>query len=236
MRKVTTLAAAVAVVPVLAISGSAFATTENPGQIEQGNIYRVKNITTSGSFAENITAKCGDTVEFRVRIHNGGPATLTNVKVAATLNEASSTSHGSKVSLSADNNLHDMVVTANAGVNTDEATTATYVSGSTQLLNYGESVLKNLPDGILKGGVNIGDLGPLTSDTEEVQFQAKLNCPTPKPPVTPPTTTTTTTTPTSTPTTLVNTGPGSAIAAFVAATIAGAIGYRAFVSRRLSRQ
>src|SRR6185312_14728078 len=138
MRKVSTLAAAIAVVPVLAISGSAFATTENPGQIEQGNIYRVKNITTSGSFAENITAKCGDTVEFRVRIHNGGPATLTNVKVAATLNEASSTSHGSQVSLSADNNLHDMVVTANAGVNTDKATTATYVSGSTQLLDYGE--------------------------------------------------------------------------------------------------
>lgn len=241
MRKISALAAGLAVVPVLAVSGSAFATTQNPGQIEQGNIYRAKNLTANGSFAQNITAKCGDTVQFRVRIHNGGPATLTNVKVAATLDKASSTSHGSQVSLSADNNLHNMVVTANAGVNTDEATTASYVSGSTQLLDYsttpgGESVLKNLPDGILSGGVNIGSIGPLTSDTEEVQFQAKLNCPTPpKPPVTPPATPQTPGSPAA-PTTLVNTGPGSAIAAFVAATIAGAFGYRRFISRRLSRQ
>lgn len=241
MRKLSILAAGLAVVPVLVFSGSAFATDQNPGQIGQGDIYRAKNITTNSSFADNITAKCGDTVQFRVRIHNGGPATITNVKVSATLNTASSTSHGSQVSLSADNNLHNAVVTANAGVNTDVATTADYVSGSTQLLNYsatpgGESVLRNLPDGILSNGVNIGSIGPLTSDTEEVQFQAKLNCPTPpKPPVTPPSTPQTPATPAA-PTKLVNTGPGSTAAAFVAATIAGAFGYRRFISRRLSRQ
>ena len=239
-KKLSILAAGLAVVPVLALSGSAFAGTENPGQIEQGDIYRVKNINSS-TFADNINATCGDTVQFRVRIHNGGPATLTNVNVAATLNGASSTSHGSQVSLTADNNLHDAVVTANAGVNTSAATTATYVSGSTQLLNYsatpgGESVLRNLPDGILSNGVNIGNIGPLTSDTEEVQFQAKLNCPTPpKPPVTPPATPQTPAAPAA-PTSLVNTGPGSDAAIFVIAMIAGVIGYRRFVSRRLSRQ
>jgi uncharacterized repeat protein (TIGR01451 family) len=237
-KKLSTLAASLAVVPVLAFSGSAFA-AGNPGQIEQGDIYRVKNITSNSSFADNITATCGDTVEFRVRIHNGGPETLTNVKVAATLNGASSTSHGSQVSLSADNNLHDAVVTANAGVNTSAATTASYVSGSTQLLNYsttpgGESVIANLPDGILGGGVNIGSIGPLTTDTEEVQFQAKLSCPTT--PVTPPATPAAPGAGSAAPTALVNTGPGSTIAAFVAATIAGAFGYRRFLSRRLSRQ
>lgn len=244
MRKISTLTAGLAVIPVLALSGSVFADTQNPGQIEQGDIYRVKNITTNSSFADNINATCGDTVEYRVRIHNGGPAALTNVNVAATLNGASSTSHGSQVSLTADNNLHNATVTANSGVNTSAATTATYVSGSTQLLNYsttpgGESVLRNLPDGILSNGVNIGNIGPLTSDTEEVQFQAKLNCPTPpqppKPPVTPPATPGAPAAPAA-PTSLVNTGPGSAVAAFVAATVAGAIGYRRFVSRRLSRQ
>src|SRR5512146_2060589 len=107
MRKVSTLAAGFAATLVLVFSGAAFATDQNPGQIEQGDIYRVKNITTNSSFADNITAACGNTVQFRVRIHNGGPATLTNVRVAATLNGASSTSHGSQVSLTADNNLHN---------------------------------------------------------------------------------------------------------------------------------
>ncbi len=252
MRKLSALAAGIAVIPVLAFSGSAFATNQSPGQIEQGDIYRVKNITTNSGFADNINAVCGDTVAFRVRIHNGGPATLTNVKVAATLNSASSTSHGSQVSLSADNNLHNATVTANAGVNTSSATTATYVSGSTQLLNYsttpgGESVLKNLPDGILNSGINIGSIGPLTSDTEEVQFQAKLNCPTPTPPtcktnctptppVTPPSTPPATTTTTTTPTTLVNTGPGDVFGAFAAVSVAGALGYRLYLGRRLARQ
>jgi uncharacterized repeat protein (TIGR01451 family) len=240
MSKFSKALTAVAVMPVLALSASAFA-NGNPGQIEQGDIYRVKNVTTNTAFADNITATCGDTVEFRVRIHNGGPATLTNVHVAATLDQtSSSTSHGSQVSLSADNNLHDAVVTASAGANTNVATTASYVSGSTQLLNYsttpgGESVLKNLPDGILGGGVNIGSIGPLTTDTEEVQFQAKLNCPTPPvtPPVTPPSTPPAPTP--AAPTALVNTGPGSVIAIFAVATAAGTFLYRRMLTRRLSR-
>lgn len=231
-----------AVLPVLALTGSAYAGNGGPGQIGQGDIYRAKNVTNNTAFADNINAICGDTVEFRVRIHNGGPETLTNVKVAATLDQAASTtSHGSQVSLSADNNLHGAVVTANAGVNTDKATTATYVSGSTQLLDYSttpgnENVLKNLPDGILSSGVNIGSIGPLTTDTEEVQFQAKLSCPTPPvtPPVTPPSTPPATPGQ-PTPTALVNTGPGSVAAIFAAATAVGAIVYRRLLTRRLSR-
>lgn len=189
MSKITKSVAVMAALPILAISSSAFAGTGGVGQIEQGDIYRSMDVTTNSAFADNTTASCGDTVAFRVRIHNGGPATLTNVKVAATLDQSSSTtSHGSQVSLSADNNLHNAVVTANTGVQTASATTASYVSGSTELLNYSvtpgnENVIANLPDGILNGGINIGSIGPLTSDTEEVQFEAKLNCPTPTPPV-----------------------------------------------------
>lgn len=174
MIRFTKLAGALAAISVIVFPSVALAT--GSGQIEQGDIYRVKDVTTNSAFADNITAACGDMVAFRVRVHNGGPATLTNVKVAATLNGASSTSHGSQVSLSADNNLHNMTVTANAGVNTSAATTASYVNGSTELLNYGGSVIKNLSDGVLGNGVNIGSLGPLTSDTVEVQFEAKLSC------------------------------------------------------------
>jgi uncharacterized repeat protein (TIGR01451 family) len=177
MIRFSKLAAAVAVLPVFAVTASAYAA--GTGQIEQGDIYRVKDVTTNSAFADTITAACNDTVQFRVRIHNTGPNALTNVKVAATLNGASSTSHGSQVSLSADNNLDNEVVTASAGVNTSNNTTASFVSGSTQLLNNSGSVLKNLPDGILSGGLNIGSVGPLTTDTEVVQFQAKLTCETP---------------------------------------------------------
>jgi len=231
MNRISKLAAVATALPILALAPVAHAT--GTGQIEQGDIYRVKNLTANGAFAENISAACGDTVQFRVRIHNGGPETLTNVKVAATLNSDAATSHGSQVSLSADNNLHNMVVTANAGVNTSQATTANYVSGSTQLLNYsttpgGESVLRNLPDGILGGGINIGSIGPLTTNTEEVQFQAKLNCPTPPttPPVTPPTT------PPQESKSLPNTGAGDVAGLFAGVSAVGAAGHYVINRRR----
>ena len=183
MTRFSKLAAAVSALPIL-VALTPLASATGYGQLEQGDIYSVKDVTTNSAFADNISVACGDTVAFRVRIDNGGPETLTNIKVSATLNGASSTSHGLQVSLRANNNIDNMTVTANAGVNTAQATTAAYVNGSTQLLNYsttpgGESVLKNLPDGILSGGINIGSIGPLTTDTEEVQFQAKVSCPQP---------------------------------------------------------
>jgi uncharacterized repeat protein (TIGR01451 family) len=246
MSKFSKVAAGLVVLPIVAFAAPIFADNNGIGQIGQGDIYRVEDVTSNTAFADNITAACGDTVAFRVRVHNGGPDTLTNVVVAATLDQTSlTTSHGSQVSISADNNLHGATVTANAGVKTSQPTTATYISGSTELLNYSttpgnENVIRNLPDGILNGGVNIGNIGPLTSDTEEVQFEAKLNCPTT--PTTPPTTQTTPTTPTTpTPTTptstqLVNTGPGDIIGIFAAAVAVSTIAYRFVLSRRLARK
>jgi hypothetical protein len=120
-----------------------------------------------------------------------------------------------------------MVVTANAGANTSQATTAAYVTGSTQLLDYsttpgGETVIRNLSDGILSGGVNIGTVGPLTTDTEEVQFQAKVNCP-----VVP-----TSTPPVVTPTKLPSTGAETSLAGMLGT---GAIGYAVSAYRRSKR-
>lgn len=234
MNRFTKLAVSLAAVSAVAFPSVVAAA--GYGQIEQGDIYRAKDLTTNGAFASNITAACGDTVAYRVRIHNSGPQTLTNVKVSATLNGASSTSHGSQVRLSADNNIDNMVVTANAGVNTDKATTATYVNGSTQLFNYSitpgaSSVIRNLPDGILNGGINIGNIGPLTADTESVQFQVKLTCETPTTPTTP------TTPKTETPkvksvTTLPNTGAGDVLGIFAGASAAGTAAHAVIARRR----
>jgi hypothetical protein len=108
------------------------------------------------------------------------------------------------------------------------------------LLNYSttpgnESVIKNLPDGILNSGVNIGNIGPLTTDTEEVQFQAKLACPTPTPTPAPTPAPTPTPAPASSkgPEALPNTGAGDVLGAFAGASAAGAAAHAAV--RRVRR-
>jgi len=249
MRKLSVLAASLAVVPVLAFANPALAAESDSGQIEQGNIYRVRNISVNpnGEFIDPATATCGNTVQFRVRIHNPGPDPITNVKVAATLPSASATSHSSKVSVTA-SNVGGQVVTDTAGVNLDKTGTLNYVGGSTELLDSNGSKLNNLPDGITGGGtgVNIGTVGTSVAQKRFVQFQAKVNCPTPPedcktnpklcpPPVTPPSTPPTTT-PIAPTGKLVETGPGETAAVAAIATIAGTLGYRKFLSRRLSRQ
>lgn len=176
MSKFSKVAAGLAVVPMLALSAPAFADTVY-GQIEGGDIYHVQNVTANGELADSTNAACGDTVLFRVVVHNVGPGDLTNVKVAATLPGDSATSHASQVSLSADNALDNAVVTATASVKTSSTTTVSYVSGSTKLLDVNNAQLKALPDGITNGGVNIGTVGATTPQTEKVSFEAKVNCP-----------------------------------------------------------
>ncbi len=181
MSKFATLAAGLVAIPILAFAAPALADVSN-GQIMQGDIYRVKNVTSNGSFADNITAACGDTVAFRVRVQNLGPNTINNVKVAATLDSGTSTSHSSQVSLTADNVYNNGPVTAQAGLTTSQASTINYVNGSTELLDTNGNKLNNLPDGVVSAsGINIGSIGPLTSTAEEVQFEAQINCPTTPP-------------------------------------------------------
>lgn len=235
-------AATAVIVPVAGLTGVASA---NPvGQIGGGDIYRVRNVTKNTDFTDPASADLCDTVQFKVRIHNPGPDTLNNVKVKATLDSGESTSHSSKVTITADN-ANPPSTSDTAGVNLSKAGSLTYVSGSTELLDPHNSKLSNLPDGILSGGVNIGSVGVSTEQIRFVQFQAKTNCPTPPPtckvnctptpPSTPPATPTTPATPAQ-PTTLVNTGPGDVIGAFSAVSVAGALAYRFYLSRRLARQ
>lgn len=237
MSKLSKVAAIAAVLPVLAFSAPAFAVTVS--QIERGDIYRVADITTNpnptGHFADSITAACGDTVEFRVRIHNVGPDTATNVKVAATLDGTSNTSHSSQITLSADNDSHGPV-TAAAGLTTSKATTISYVNGSTELLDVNGNKLSTLADGVTSAaGLNIGNVGGLTSDTREVQFQAKLNCTPPQTCVPPQTGTFPNCTTPTPPKQLVNTGAGDVAGLFAGVAILGALGHRLFLGRKLSR-
>lgn len=176
MKKLLSIAVGIALVPVVAFSNvSALAA----GQIEGGDIYRVKNVTKGGDFTDPATATCGDTVQFKVRIHNPGPDALTGVKVGATLPAAAATSHSSTVTVSA-TNANPGSTSDTAGVNLDKAGTLGYVAGSTELLDANNAKLQNLADGIVGGSVDVpGGVGVSTEQKRFVQFQAKVNCPTP---------------------------------------------------------
>lgn len=147
------------------------------GKIEFGDIFRARNITTNGEFADSTTATCGQTVQFRVRIHNPGPDPLENVSVvAAPLSTAEATSFTSSVTVNAANLGDQEAVTDTASVNLDKAGTIAYVPGSTELLDHNGGVMQALGDGIFTSGVNIGSVGVSTQQKRFVQFKAVINC------------------------------------------------------------
>lgn len=226
MSKISKIAASLAIVPVLAISGSAFA--GSPGQLAGGDNYQVKNITQKGAYTNTISATCNDEVQYSMQLSNTQFGSLKNVTLKATLPTNGGVSTATATTDLGGTSGTSDAVTVTLGANQ----TQTIENGTTVLYDDAGHALKTLPDTITSG-VNIGTLDGST--TEYVNFKAKVTCSTPTPPpVTPPTTTTTTTTPA--PTTLVNTGAGSVIGIFAAAVAFGAVAYRVVLSRRLSRQ
>lgn len=229
--------AAAVIMPVAGLSGLAVA--DSPGQVGSGDFYSVKNLTQNTKYGKTTNANACEELEYSVLLHNPGYGTINNVVVKTTLPAGASTTNTSNVTVSYTDGIGSPV-TSSATVNLSSAQSVTYESGSSVLFGKGGTVIKTLPDGVTNSGVNIGSLKGST--TEYVNFKAKINCPPPTcktnctptpPPVTPPSTPPATP---ATPTTLVNTGPGSDIAIFVAAVIVGTLGYRKYLSRRLSRQ
>ena len=175
MKKLLSMAAG-AIVASAAIATSAFATYDY-GQIGSGDIYRVRNVSDNqANFEKSTNADLCETVQFKVRVHNGGPKTVTNVNVKATLPSGVSTSHASTVRVSADNNREGAVATGSAVVNLSKAGSIAYVNGSTELLDTNGGVIRTLGDTILTSGVNIGDVAVSLNNMRFVQFKAKMNC------------------------------------------------------------
>jgi uncharacterized repeat protein (TIGR01451 family) len=228
MNKLASFVAGTVIVPALVFSTVSAAAA---GQIEGGDIYRVKNVTKNVDFSDPANATCGDTVQFKVRIHNPGPDALTNVNVKATMPAGSATSHSSTVTVSAEN-ANPNSRTDTAGVNLDKAGKLSYVNGSTELLDANNSKLSTFGDTIFTSGVTIESVGVSTEQKRFVQFQAKVNCDTT-------TTTTTENKPeakpqvksTTAPAVIAATGPASTIATMTGlSALAAGIGY--FVQRR----
>jgi uncharacterized repeat protein (TIGR01451 family) len=171
------LKVAVAAFAVPAMIASAPVMAAAAGQIEGGDIYRVKNVTKGGAFTDPADATCGDTVQFRVRIHNPGPDALNGVTASASLSTVEGMSHSSNMTVSA-TNANPQSTSDSAAVKTDKASKISYVAGSTQLLDANGGVMQNLADGIVGGSVNIpGGVGVSTEQKRFVQFNAKVDCP-----------------------------------------------------------
>ncbi len=175
MSRLLSVFLAFTVLPLLAFAPSVSAL----GQIEGGDIYWAKNITQGGSYVDPASANPGDTLSFRVRIHNPGEACLTNVNVKAALPSGPNTVQTSTVTVWADNATTNYV-SDTATVNLSSAQSISYVPGTTQLLNN-SGVISNLPDTILTSGVNIGSVCISINERRFVQFQARVGVPTPPP-------------------------------------------------------
>jgi uncharacterized repeat protein (TIGR01451 family) len=219
---------ALAVIPAFVFASAPATLAAAAGQIEGGDIYRVKNVTQNSAFANSVTADKCQVVQFKVRIHNPGPDPLTGVQVSATLPSSAQSSISSLVTVSAAN-ANPTSVTDTASVTLPAAYSISYQPGSTQLLDPSNALLQTLPDGIVSGGVNVpGGVGVSLGQIRFVQFSANINCPV-TPAVTP--------TPTPTPapgkgvTSLPNTGPGSTIAIFGGVSALAGIGHY-LVSRK----
>jgi len=179
--KLSKLAATIASVGAitLLLAGNAAAFTD--GQISGGDIYRVEDLTQGTAFADTINSNAGDLLEYRVRLYNPGSATLTNVRVEATITNEVVTSNESTITASAAN-ADPSTTTAFATVNFTSPESESLVSGTTQLLDQNDNFVSTLPDTITTSGtgVTVGQIGP--SVIEYVQFQEKVSSPTTPPP------------------------------------------------------
>ncbi len=195
---------------------------------------------------DRIQVKNGDVIVLRAYVHNNADpnkigeaaAVAKNVKIKVIVPTVKKN----------DQVLVGFISAANANPGTindtmslygDKEFTLSYVPGSAYFDHKPDGtnmVSEKLNDTIVgSNGTFLGDMKGCFEYSGYVTLKVKVNMPTtPTPPETPPTTPPTTTT--TTPTTLVNTGPGEVAALFAVAMIAGTIGYRQYLSRRLSRQ
>lgn len=173
------LTAALLVVPAIAILSPVYAANE--GQIEGGDIYRIRNVTKNTDFTDPANADKCEKVQYKVRIHDPGPGALSQVQVKVTLPGGAATSNVSTVVVSSQN-ANPPSTSDTATLNLSSALAVTYIPGSTQLLDPNGSVISALPDGITQGGINIGNVGVSIDQRRYVQFMANTDCPQPPPP------------------------------------------------------
>jgi len=181
MKRKTIFAAVAAGVTGLVMAAftlSPLVAADGQGQIGGGPIYQIANLTQKTGYANPASANACDELEYSVKLHNSGYSSVTNVVVSATLPSTSGTSNTSNLTATYQGGVVPST-SASATVNLSSAQTVSYESGSTELFDGNGNVIKNLSDGVIGSGINVGTLPGST--TEFVNFKAKVSCPTPPP-------------------------------------------------------
>lgn len=168
MKKLATLVAAIAALPVL-FAATAFA--DSPGQLAGGDLYQVRNVTKNTGYGNSVAATCNETVKFSFKLSNTEYGMLYGVKVSANLAQGSANA-------TATNSAGEAVSASDTATVSVAKGSLKYIAGSTKLYTVDGTLIKNLADGITAGGVTTGNLAGSTR--QFVQFQAKVDCPTPE--------------------------------------------------------
>jgi hypothetical protein len=179
ITKLTNAATAVVIVASVALSVG-HTNAAAPGQIVAGNHnYTIANVTKGTGFANPQSADACDVLEYRLRLYNPGPSSLSNVKMEASINTMTPYTSANSTATVYTPDGQTKLVAFQAVVNISTAQTQSYQAGTTQLLDSAGNVIQTLPDGITMGagGISLGNIGD--SVTEYVKFRTQLKCPTP---------------------------------------------------------
>lgn len=174
-KRIASVVTAVLAVSLLTL-GTASAIGE--GQIERGDFYRLKNLTKNSAFSDPAQADQCETVQYKARFHNPGPGVVNNVNVRATLPTTAATTQVSTMTVTGEN-MQPATISDTATLNISSSQKINYVTGSTELLDTNNNVVRNLPDGITGSGINIGNVGVSLNEIKFVQFKVKIDCPQP---------------------------------------------------------
>lgn len=222
MKKIASLVAAVAMVPVLLASTPVFA--DSPGQLSNSPTnYKVRNVTKNGAYSQSVAAACGETVKYSIILSNSDFGQLKNLTVKANLKTGDISASATTVTNTTTSVSGKATVTTSGVLE--------YIPGSTVRITEDTKNRTTVANGIAANGVNVGDLAGSTAIF--VQFEAKVKCDKPVTPETPETPETPTTP--EKPAELVKTGAGDVAAIIAAATAMGVAGYSWFLRRQNAR-
>ena len=168
MKRFASLLALLAL-PIIALAPSAQVFADSPGQLSNGATnYEVKNVTKNGSYSQSTSAACGETVKYSVLLANSDYGLLKNLTVKADIASGNISASATNAAGATTSVAGKVTVTLSNGG------TLSYISGSTVRITSDGKTTTNLPDGIVSGGVNAGELNGSTQTF--VQFQAKVSC------------------------------------------------------------
>lgn len=156
--------------------------TSFPGQIVSGNHnLTIADLTSRSNFQTDQRASACHRLQYRVRIYNPGPSSVSDLRVAAGINTITPYRHIAPTVTASASDAQNGSVAFQASIKLPTPQTQAYVAGSTQILNSAGHVVKSsragaLADGITATGRGI-DIGTVdVGVTEYVEFQTMLSC------------------------------------------------------------